>query len=273
MKSDLDLCIWTLNSAKTLPLCLRSIHGGIPEDFVCHRIAVDGGSTDETVKILEDYGWEVYASNPGIPRQANVALSRVDTELFASFEHDIIIPRNWFRILGCLDDDTNAIVTGLRVYAGSKILSNINRYAEERSKGAWGYSLDNTAYRTQIVRDLGGFPTECPHSSDTLLREKLAKTKYRWLIDRTIISKHLRTSFLSALQHEIHQKTRARYIWASSRKRESRRFRILASPFVGARIAGMYHSPMALVGYPMLRYVNELAFLVNRRKLRFIDYS
>src|SRR5437899_12115453 len=89
--AKLDLVMWTYNSASTLDRCLSSIDTSIPQDSVCHKIAVDGGSKDRTPDILRDHSWSMVQSKRGISIQANKALSLVDTKNYANFEHDIMI--------------------------------------------------------------------------------------------------------------------------------------------------------------------------------------
>jgi len=92
---NVDLVMWTFNSGRTLEESLRSIDRAIPASRVCHRIMVDGGSRDNTVDLGIQHGWEVFRSDRGIWRQANYALDRVDSEFYASFEHDILLSENW----------------------------------------------------------------------------------------------------------------------------------------------------------------------------------
>ena len=114
----IDLVMWTLNSAKTLPQTLKSIDKVIPKEYVNQKIIVDGHSTDGTQSIGKQFGWTVVdAVIVGIPYQANQALDNVKTELFASFEHDIILDAHWFNaVLKYVESDPSvAVAQGVRL--------------------------------------------------------------------------------------------------------------------------------------------------------------
>jgi hypothetical protein len=59
----------------------------------------------------------VDAEKVGIPYQANQALERVTTEIFASFEHDIVLDSKWFEaVLKHMQSDPKiAVAQGVRV--------------------------------------------------------------------------------------------------------------------------------------------------------------
>lgn len=268
LTGKIDLCIWTLNSEKTLDRCLESVQRAIPRERVCHRIAVDGYSNDGTRKILEDYGWTVYQCLPGIPRQANLALSKVDTDYFACFEHDIILSPGWLSIVDSMRNSSLA-TTGFRVYKGSNTLAAINLYAHQKNRAAWNYSIDNTIFDTERLRRLGGFPVDCPRSTDSLLREKALENGMTWEVDEKALAYHLRGWYGSALQHDLRQMLQARYIWSNTSRRSHS---LLTAPFAGALIAGVYHAPWTLLAYPIQRLSKRVIILVSRGKVRKVSY-
>ncbi len=266
----LDLCMWTYNSGKYLNATLRSIANAIPQENVCHKIAVDGGSSDSTVTLLRMFAWKVLpCSPPSIPRQANVALNQVDTSIFATFEHDLLIPVNWMAILDNFNRKNVVAATGLRRYVGSKTLAAINSYADEKRRSSWNYSIDNTAFRTDVVKSLGGFPRECPVSSDALLREKIIAAGYTWVVDRSIISQHLRASLVSAIDHTFKQNITARWLWGSHERNRWTKLKVLSLPITGARVAAQYHAPWAFPGYPLMRLPVELLLKMHPEKRRY----
>lgn len=96
----IDLVMWTLNSEKTLAVALSSINVAIPDRYVNQKIIVDGNSEYDTKEIGKAFGWQVITTNDrGIGKQANIALDLVETEVFASFEHDIILNPSWFTFI------------------------------------------------------------------------------------------------------------------------------------------------------------------------------
>jgi len=226
----IDLVMWTYNSANALEKSLPSIENAIDSENICHRIAVDGGSVDESRTILDRYGWTVKAAQrKGIPHQANEALAMVDTQFFAAFEHDIILNPKWFertsRMIG--SDDRTGAAQGLRLYAGSKTMQALEEWMYRTKRiPAWSFSIDNTLFRTEAVKRVGGFPIEDPASADTILRKNLFRLGYRWLTDNTLLSGHYRKNFLEQFKHQVKSLELARYYWSSSPETSSvpRRF-------------------------------------------------
>ena len=74
-----DVVSWVKDGGWVLPATLKRLEEVLPAEFVHRKIAVDDHSVDDTVRVLKDFGWEVY-SNPktGISSGANYALSKVD---------------------------------------------------------------------------------------------------------------------------------------------------------------------------------------------------
>lgn len=212
--------MWTYNSAKALEKSLSSIKNAINETNVCHRIAVDGGSIDGTQDILSRYGWTVVnAARRGIPFQANQALAMVDTGFFAAFEHDIILNSNWFDRISGIVDSTPRIgaAQGIRLFAGSKAMKAIEEWLYRAKRiPVWSYSMDNTLFRTDAVKDAGGFSYEDPASADTILRRNMFRIGYRWVTDNALISGHYRKDFLEQIKHQTKSFELARYYWSSS---------------------------------------------------------
>ncbi len=214
----IDLVTWTYNSAKTLDKSLASIEQAIPEDNICHKIAVDGGSRDKTPAVLDQYGWSIErVPKKGIPYQANHALGVVDTKFFASFEHDIILNPNWFeRTSKVMDsDETTGAVQGIRLYSGSKSMRAIEEW-QYRAKliPVWVYSIDNTLFRTEAVKRAGGFSDECMASADGILRRNMFRLGYKWITDNFLISGHYRRNFFEHFKHQIRAYQLATYFWS-----------------------------------------------------------
>jgi glycosyltransferase involved in cell wall biosynthesis len=212
--------MWTYNSAEALERSLPSIKSAIDEESVCHRIAVDGGSIDGTQAILNQYGWTVLnAPKKGIPLQANQALAMVDTEFFAAFEHDIILNPRWFERASRIvrSDERIGAAQGLRLYAGSKTMRAFEEWMYRANRiPIWSFSIDNTIFRTEAVKRVGGFPIEDPASADTILRKNLFRFGYRWITDYTLLSGHYRKNFPEQLKHQVKLFELARYSWSSS---------------------------------------------------------
>ena len=269
MKMKLDLVMWTLNGEKTLEQSLSSIAKAIPEEQVCHRIMVDGGSHDNTKEIAQEFGWEVLPSHKGIARQANVALSRVDTSLYASFEQDILPSKGWLpRMQRIIEKPGVAVAQGLRVAKGSRPVEAMNRWMVENHEIALStISIDNNLYRTDLIREVGGYPAAEDNFGwpDLLLWGKIFAKGYTWLVDPECISGHLRPSFWGHVKHEAGFARRR--IWEYSDERSFNRYaRLFFSPIRGAEIAARYHAPSTALAYPLFRYLLFLSTLAAQKQ-------
>ena len=221
---------------------------------------VDGGSSDDTEKIGRKHGWDFYESSPGIPVQANFALKLVDTRIYASFEHDIVLTSSWLsRIEKQLSSPHVAVAQGVRLSKGSKPLDSLERWSYDHGRLAIGfYSIDNNLYKTDIIRKIGGYPIDCPMTADGLLRRKILAYGMQWVTDPECVSWHLRSSFPKYMRHVIKHIQRAKYLWqpAKTQHLTAKLLRIfITSPVVGTRIAAETCTPSLLFDYPLLRYV------------------
>jgi glycosyltransferase involved in cell wall biosynthesis len=244
--------MWTLNSEKTLPYTLTSIEKAVPKRNVNQKIIIDGHSKDGTKKIGKKFGWKVIdAEKVGIPYQANQALGIATTEFCASFEHDIILSPNWFpAILKHLQSDPKvAVAQGVRVPTNP-----ILKKMEEASlkKDIRYTSIDNTLYRTEVIRSLGGFDVNFPLSCDRNLQDKVWEAGYNWIVDRTVVSEHIKDS--------IRWYARRNYVHTVSSDYPVPSFsfvllRFLFSPVRGFEISLKNNCPQAVIVYPYLRFM------------------
>jgi hypothetical protein len=166
---------------------------------------IDDHSTDNTVTIAKEFNWEIYPNpSSGIPSGANEALRHVDCEYFLSLEQDLLLAYNWIeRIPKIMRFPKVAVAQGIR-YPTNTVLRKMDEYAAYSSRQL-GYfssgshlnrlmrsSLDNTLFKTDIIKEVGGFPRECPICTDVILIKKLQKLGYDWLIDDKVISDHIK---------------------------------------------------------------------------------
>jgi hypothetical protein len=229
-----------------------SIEKAIPREQVNQKIMVDGHSTDETKNIGKRYGWKVIdAEKIGIPNQANQALEMVKTEFFASFEHDIILNRNWFQpILNhLLADPDVAVAQGVRVIT-NPILKKIEETCLE--KNVRYTSIDNNLYRTELIKSLGGFDARCPISCDRDLQDRVWRAGYKWIVDKSVVSDHIRGTVRQSAEHIYRLSKIADYPGLSFSSVVSR---FLFSPIRGVEISLKKDCPQALVVYPYWRFM------------------
>ena len=244
----IDLLMWTLNGESTLPYCLHSIEKAVPEDVVGQKIVVDGGSVDKTKEICMLYGWTVVdAEKRGIPFQANQALRLVETKFFACFEQDIVLHSCWFKyIMKHFDEENIVAAQGVRV-AVNPVLRAIDVYKLNHQPGY--SSLDNNIFRTDIMRELGGFNAKFLLGLDRETQARVRASGKKWVIDKRIISTHLHYSLRKELSHQF------KTAWLSggwgSKFMNVKRF--LYSPVRGFDIAVKQKRPEPIFYYPLLR--------------------
>jgi len=264
----IDLVMWTLNSEKYLAQTLNSIKKEIPNKFINRKIIVDGGSVDFTETIAWVFDWEFHKCRKGIPYQANMALEMVETPIFASFEHDIILYPNWFsKIRDTIKPQDVAVSQGIRLSI-NKTLRAIEKYGMLRDYVHYT-SIDNNLYKTKIISDLGGFNLKCPVSCDRDLQDRVRANGFKWLINNDIISDHLVFDFRSYARkcHERRLLNDYKYdvaniLFLGERKLKSNSlvyfFDFLTKCFlsfpVGFLIAKKFNEPSACWGYPFWRF-------------------
>jgi len=265
MIDKVDLVMWAKNGESVLPEVLKRIDEVIPHEHACHKILVDDHSIDRTVEIAKDFNWDVYP-NPkgGISSGANEALRHVDCDFFISVEQDVVLARDWWdKIPPYMDNDKNAVAQGIRM-STEPTLRKLDEYVYSRMKWVndptrFGVSMDNNIFKTKIIRQLGGFPNECPVCTDTILMKKiLYETPYKWIIDINVISEHIRQSVKAHIKHAYTlTKLCAKTHYCVNEAKQPLLYMLrlfLTSPIRASIIAYKKRSPEMLYIYPAIWY-------------------
>jgi glycosyltransferase involved in cell wall biosynthesis len=281
VKEKFDLVMWTKNGGETLSLVLARIAQVIPDASVNHRIIVDDHSTDNTREIAKAFGWEViFNEGKGISDGANTALKHVETECFISFEQDLLLARDWWRkVPPYLSSSNVALASGVRFVYYPPVLKKLQEFTaanyknEEKEGQFFPYvkTLDNTIYKTSIIRQLGGFP-KLPVSAgvDHVLAQRVHSAGYKWKVDYDVKSIHLRTGLKDEIAHNYWYGACADELESSLFKRPAKTraliLRFMFSPVRGLQIAVKTNAPQALYIYPLLRLAFLRGVLDCRRK-------
>lgn len=277
-----DIVTWVKDGEWYLPITLKRLEDVLPSEFVHRKIAVDDHSTDDTVEILKEFGWEVYDNlKTGISSGANYALSKVDCPLFMSFEQDLYLAREWWdKVSPLLDQVDVAVASGVRLASQPSYLTAFERYVLDRDSGfSCGKTLDQTLYKTRIIRSLGGFPYSRSNTGvDTVLRYVLFVNGFEWSVDKSAVSVHLRKSGVSdAIRHQFWYATGIKEKKVRIKGRASLvppetflklMLRFLYSPFRGLEISFKVREPRICVLYPLLRLASCLGYLRGNANLR-----
>lgn len=243
---QVDACLWTKNSAEFLPATLSRFEKVVPQKNIHKKIMIDDHSTDRSAELGERWGWRVYRNeSTGISSAANQALRLVTQPFFISLEHDVLLARNWWsRVSSHFQDEKVAIAQGLRLPR--------NRALSAISKEHHDVTLDNNMYRTAVVRQLGGFPSTCRFCTDILLHRQIERAGYKWIVDATVVSEHMRDGILREASHKaaLHKLCTCK----TKPYRLSYLLRITAqSPFSGLKMCVKNSEPLVFFAYPYIR--------------------
>lgn len=274
-----DLVMWTKNGERTLPHVLRRIEEVIPSREVNQKIIVDDASNDDTRQIAEDFEWNVIANEgSGISDGANSALKTVKTERFISFEQDLLLAKSWWRRIPCLLSDCVVAACGMRFASQPRGLMELQKYvalkyrgekrlsswlkSREMSAFTFGKTLDNTIYKTDALRSIGGFPKMDVNAGvDSVLAYKLLQAGFEWAVDYGVQSTHLRCGLRDELQHQYWYGTQLREIWRELKNIEEKPpvnqitvySRLLCSPLTALFLALKTREPSVLYIHPLMK--------------------
>jgi glycosyltransferase involved in cell wall biosynthesis len=277
-----DLLMWTFNGASTLPNVLKRIGEVIPTQSVGKKIISDDRSTDETREIALSFGWTVIPNEgKGISDNANTALKHVTSGFFVSFEQDLLLARDWWlKVPRKLEDPLVAAASGMRFADKPPGIHQLQRYVAKKYRGkaeldSWlrgremaaftlGKTLDNTIYRTSVVRQVGGFPKLASSSGvDTVLAYEIDKEGYRWHVDYNVQSVHLRSGLKQELNHQYWYAKQLPEMWRAISKVTGKRSppitktavisRFLISPGTGLFMAYKTREPSLAYIHPLIR--------------------
>ncbi len=286
---QVDCVMWTKNGEPTLDRVLTRINQVIPNNSVNQRFIVDDSSKDTTRETARKHGWEVFDNNgTGISDGANTALKHVETEWFCSFEQDLLLSHAWWKTIPKQSSIKKvAAISGLRFASAPESLRHLQMYVYSKYLGkkgipAWlrsrehssftlGKTLDNTLWNTQILRNAGGFPNLGMNAGiDTVLAYRLHEKGYKWIVDYSVKSDHLRLGGLNQeLQHQRFYASTLKRTWrelqSSHMKTPSSKvgilFRLFTSPITGVFVAIKMHDANIAWIHPLIRWNYALGLL------------
>jgi glycosyltransferase involved in cell wall biosynthesis len=286
------LVMWTYNGAAMLSKVLKRISEVIPDKFVAQMIISDDHSTDNTRGIAESYGWKVvFDEGKGISDNSNTALKHVETEFFVSFEQDLLLARNWWaKVPKAMENPNVAAASGMRFADKPRGVRAMQQYVARKYRGeeqlqSWlrgremaaftlGKTLDNTIYRTSVVREVGGFPKLASSSGvDTLLAYEINLHGYQWFVDYDVQSVHLRSDLWQELHHQFWYARQLPEMWRKISNLTHKKpppitklgvvQRFVMSPATGLFMAYQTREPTLAYIHPLIRLYYLCGFLVS----------
>ncbi len=249
-----DLCMWTKNGAKTLPIVLERINKVIPKEQVGEKYIVDDRSCDSTLRIAYHYGWNVVRNKgSGISDGANTALDLVQTGFFCSFEQDVLVSPCWWNRVSRLMKPKVAAVSGLRLLPKNSFCYNIDSYLLSHNGGDYGKTLDNTMWNADVLKSIGGFPKVTNAFTETVLHYKLRELGYRWLVDYNVRSLHLHGGLWDELRHYYFYGANMPELQSKVNLNVNVFSKFLKSPTSALRMAIATGDPKLVLSYPLCR--------------------
>jgi glycosyltransferase involved in cell wall biosynthesis len=170
-----------MNSERKLQECIESVYQNVP---VNQLIAVDGGSTDRTLEILDEFNHK-YGNVKIIPDKGTRATARqkgienVTAEWFIFVDSDVVLCKNWYRkAKACIDKDVGA-VWGIEVWSTIsnprtlKLFLQITRKIFDLRGGT-----HDTLIRTQAMKGVT-IPWDLHVFEDAYIKDCIAAKGYR----------------------------------------------------------------------------------------------
>jgi glycosyltransferase involved in cell wall biosynthesis len=286
----IDIVMWTKNGESTLPVVLKQIDKVIPKQVVNKKIMIDDHSTDNTRQIGLNNHWIVITNEGnGISDAANTALKYVEAPMFCSFEQDLLLSNEWFnQVYPLVLQENVAIASGMRFPNGPSAvrkikLSGHKDYLDYLSKlpngpstnSTHGKTLDNTVYKTDFVRSIGGFvymKSNCGQDSSMSLKVWKSK-KYVWKVNYSIISVHLKSnSYIAELKSQRWYARAFREIFTSNQfplpseiNTKAFLFRFARSPSKSIKLLKRTKDPSVLFYYPAFCLVQLIGLIEGKR--------
>jgi len=126
-----------------------------------------------------------------------------------------------------------------------------------------GKTLDNTVYKTKIIRALGGFPRMRVNAGvETILAYKIDQAGYHWVVDYNVQSLHMRKGLRQELLHQYWYATQLYEIWRRVETETNRPppvtksnviSRFIMSPFTGVFMTMKTREPTITYIHPLIR--------------------
>jgi glycosyltransferase involved in cell wall biosynthesis len=178
---SVDVVLLTLNSDRKLKDCVSSVYQNVP---VKRLIVVDGGSTDQTLEILEEFNRE-FGNVKIIHDKGTRATARqkgieaVTSDWFIFVDSDVVLCKDWYKkALAYVDKDVG-MVWGIEVWSiiGNPRTLKLFLLVTRKIFDLRGGTHD-TLIRTQAVKDIK-VPWDLHVFEDAYIKDWVEKKGYR----------------------------------------------------------------------------------------------
>jgi len=195
---SIDVVMLTKNSEHLLNKCLKSIYGNMP---VKRLIIVDGFSTDNTLKIINEFnkkhGNVKIISEKGSRAKARErGIREVKTEWFMFADSDVILCKDWFKKAKKYLDKNVGAIWGLNVdiipnVRNKLFLKSLALIARECFNLRGG--MHDTLIRHEVVKNIR-IPEQLHAYEDAYITDWIKKKGYKVIVGDDIYCLHFRPS-------------------------------------------------------------------------------
>jgi len=190
-----DVVMLTKNSELLLDKCLKSIYENVP---VNRLIVVDAFSTDNTLKILDEFGKrygniKIISDSGSRGRAREMGIREVETEWFMFVDSDVVLCEDWFRgVSRYVRQDVGAI-WGVDIlgYVENRFAMKVLQWMEARVFDIRG-GYHDILIRYDAVKDVK-IPSSLHTLEDTYIKEWITAKNYRVLISYASYCRHYKT--------------------------------------------------------------------------------
>lgn len=201
---SVSIIVASLNNESTIEECLRSIlDQDYPKNLV-EILVVDGGSTDSTARLVENYNVQFVSNRLNVPAAYNWASKTVKGEVLGFIDADAKVERSWLKkLVADLNPPEVAAAGGnIATWNGNELVPRCigyelsNRYAR-LPKEVNRLATMNLLLKKKVLEEMGGFDEKLPTQYDTDLGYRITNAGYKIIFDPSALCYHFHRSTLS----------------------------------------------------------------------------
>ena len=203
---SVDVVLLTFNSERKLQDCLESVFRNVP---VHKLIAVDGGSTDETLQILGEFNRRYHNVEVIMDKKGTRATARqkgieaVTSEWFVFVDSDVVLSRDWFNKAKAYVSNEVGAVWGIEVWSTLQNPKTLKMFLWVTRKifDIRGGTHD-TLVRTKAVKGIR-IPSNLHVFEDGYIKQYIEKKSYRVVASYNPFCIHYRPKAVWTFQGSI----------------------------------------------------------------------
>ncbi|MCW4011178.1 MAG: glycosyltransferase family 2 protein [Candidatus Bathyarchaeota archaeon] len=177
----MDVVLLTLNSERKLKECVASIYQNVP---VHQLIVVDGGSTDRTLEILEEFnlrhGNVKIVHDKGTRATARQkGIENVTSDWFIFVDSDVVLCKDWYRKAQTYVDEEVGAVWGIEVWSTLRNPKALRMFlVVTRKIFVLRGGTHDTLIRTQAIKNVK-IPASLHVFEDAYIKDCIEQRGYR----------------------------------------------------------------------------------------------